>query len=113
VSGSSTSLPRAQASFTSLSAPTQQAIVPSIVTAEETSRANAIVEMASNVARLVGAPVGGALLPVLGLHGLAGRKRRLLVRDYKGPPRRVTQGVLQVARDISGWCRWCGPAAVL
>jgi MFS family permease len=59
-----------QASFTSLTAPAQQAIVPSIVAAGEISRANAIVEMASNVARLVGSPLGGVLLPVLGLHGL-------------------------------------------
>jgi MFS family permease len=59
-----------QASFTSLTAPAQQAIVPSIVAADETSRANAVIEMASNVARLVGSPLGGALLPVLGLHGL-------------------------------------------
>jgi MFS family permease len=60
----------AQASFTSLTAPAQQAIVPSIVAADEISRTNAIVETASNVARLVGAPLGGVLLPVLGLHGL-------------------------------------------
>jgi MFS family permease len=60
----------AQASFTSLTAPAQQAIVPSIVAAEEASRANAIIEMAGNVARLVGSPLGGLLLPVLGLHGL-------------------------------------------
>jgi MFS family permease len=59
-----------QASFTSLTTPAQQAIVPSIVAADETSRANAVIEMASSVARLVGSPLGGALLPVLGLRGL-------------------------------------------
>jgi MFS family permease len=60
----------AQASFTSLTTPAQQAIVPSIVDAEEATRANAIIEMAGNVARLAGSPLGGALLPVLGLRGL-------------------------------------------
>jgi MFS family permease len=59
-----------QAAFTSLTIPAQQAVVPAIVDAPRLSRANAIIETASNSARLVGSPLGGALLPVVGLHGL-------------------------------------------
>lgn len=59
-----------QAAFTSLTTPAQQAIVPVVVDAAELPRANAIVETTSNVARLAGSPLGGALLPVLGLRGL-------------------------------------------
>lgn len=59
-----------QAAFTSLTTPAQQAVVPVIVETGQLPRANAIIEMASNVARLAGSPLGGALLPVLGLRGL-------------------------------------------
>ncbi len=59
-----------QAAFTSLTTPAQQAVVPSFVSARRIASANAIIETASNVARLVGSPLGGALLPVLGLRGL-------------------------------------------
>jgi MFS family permease len=59
-----------QAAFTSLTSPAQQAVVPAIVGAAELPRANGMIQMASNVARLVGSPLGGALLPVLGLRGL-------------------------------------------
>ena len=59
-----------QAAITSLTIPAQQAVVPVIVTKRELSRANAIIEMASNAARLAGSPLGGGLLPVLGLRGL-------------------------------------------
>jgi predicted MFS family arabinose efflux permease len=41
-----------------------------LVQPQELSRANAAVQVASNTARLIGSPLGGALLPVLGLHGL-------------------------------------------
>lgn len=60
----------AQAAFTSLTIPAQQAVVPAIVDGPRLARANAMVETAGNVARLVGSPLGGALLPVVGLHGL-------------------------------------------
>ncbi len=60
----------AQAACTSLTAPAQQAVVPLLVGPRELSSANAWVEMASSAARLIGSPVGGALLPVLGLRGL-------------------------------------------
>ncbi len=59
-----------QAAFTSLTTPAQQSVVPLLVDPSEISRANAMVEMASNVARLIGSPVGGILLPALGLRGL-------------------------------------------
>jgi MFS family permease len=60
----------AQAAFTSLTAPAQQAVVPLIVDPRQISNANAMVETASNAARLIGSPLGGVLLPTLGLRGL-------------------------------------------
>jgi MFS family permease len=60
----------AQAAITSITTPALQAVVPSVVAAHELPRANAIAQTASNAARLLGSPLGGALLPVLGLHGL-------------------------------------------
>jgi MFS family permease len=59
-----------QAAFTSITTPTQQAIVPTMFPAQDAGRVNSLVITASNVARLVGSPLGGALLPILGLHGL-------------------------------------------
>ena len=59
-----------QAAATSLTVPAMQAVVPALVDGPELPGANALVEVASNAARLVGSPLGGALLPVLGLHGL-------------------------------------------
>lgn len=59
-----------QAAFTSLTTPAQQAVIPSLVSARRIASANAIIETVSNVARLVGSPLGGALLPVVGLRGL-------------------------------------------
>ena len=60
----------AQAAFTSLTTPAQQAVVPLLVDPSQIVRANAIVEMASNAARLLGSPLGGVLLPIIGLRGL-------------------------------------------
>ena len=60
----------AQAAFTSLTTPAQQAVVPRLVDSSHVLRANAIVEMASNGARLLGSPLGGVLLPIVGLRGL-------------------------------------------
>lgn len=59
-----------QAALTSLSGPSQQAIVPQRFTAADTPRVDALVITVSNIARLVGSPLGGGLLPVMGLHGL-------------------------------------------
>jgi MFS family permease len=59
-----------QAAFTSLTTPAQQAVVPLLVDPHEISSANAMVEMAGNAARLIGSPLGGVLLPALGLRGL-------------------------------------------
>lgn len=59
-----------QAAFTSLTTPAQQAIVPTLFDTSDLARVNGLVITASNVARLVGSPLGGALLPFLGLHGL-------------------------------------------
>ncbi len=59
-----------QAAIASITRPAQQALVPSLVTTAGRARANALVEMASNAARLAGSPLGGLLLPVLKLDGL-------------------------------------------
>ena len=59
-----------QAAFTSLTTPAQQAVVPSLVAAGQVTRANALIDTCANVARLAGSPLGGALLPFVGLHGL-------------------------------------------
>jgi MFS family permease len=59
-----------QAAATSLTMPAQQTLVPALVAPGELSRANAVLEMASNAARLVGSPLGGALLPIIGLKAL-------------------------------------------
>ena len=58
-----------QAAIASITRPAQQALVPALVTADRRARANALVEMTSNVARLAGSPLGGLLLPVLHLDG--------------------------------------------
>ena len=60
----------AQSALTSITIPCQQAVVPMLVESHEIARANAAVQVASNAARLIGSPLGGALLPVLGLPGL-------------------------------------------
>jgi MFS family permease len=59
-----------QAAFTSLTTPAQQAVVPLLVHPREISSANAMVQMFSNAARLIGSPLGGILLPAVGLRGL-------------------------------------------
>lgn len=59
-----------QAAVTSITAPALQAAVPVVVEPHQLPRANAMVETASNAARLIGSPLGGVLLPVLGLDGL-------------------------------------------
>lgn len=59
-----------QAAIASIARPAQQSLVPALVAADDRARANALVEGASNVARLVGSPLGGLLLPVLHLEGL-------------------------------------------
>jgi MFS family permease len=59
-----------QAGLTSVTTPAQQAVVPALVQPRDLPAANAMVELAGNVARLIGSPLGGFLLPVLGLDGL-------------------------------------------
>jgi predicted MFS family arabinose efflux permease len=59
-----------QAAITSIITPALQAVVPSLVEPHQLPRANAMAETASNVARPLGSPLGGILLPVLGLDGL-------------------------------------------
>jgi predicted MFS family arabinose efflux permease len=56
-----------EAAITSVATPAQQAVIPALVGSQQLSRANAIVQMASNSARLVGSPLGGLLLPAVGL----------------------------------------------
>lgn len=59
-----------EAAASSLSLPAQQAAVPALVAPESLGGANATLEMAANAARLIGGPLGGILLPLLGLRAL-------------------------------------------
>ncbi|HET8977092.1 MAG TPA: MFS transporter [Solirubrobacteraceae bacterium] len=59
-----------QAGLTSITTPAQQALVPSLVSPRDLPSANALVDMAGNVARLAGSPLGGVLLPLVGLRAL-------------------------------------------
>lgn len=59
-----------QAAMTSITTPALQAVIPSLVKPLQLPRANAMTETASNAARLLGSPLGGMLLPVLGIRGL-------------------------------------------
>lgn len=59
-----------QAAITSITTPALQAAVPSLVEPHQLPRANAMAQTASNAGRLIGSPLGGTLLPVLGLDGL-------------------------------------------
>jgi predicted MFS family arabinose efflux permease len=61
---------RLQAAITSITTATLQAVVPSLVEPHQLPRANAMAQTASNAAILFGSPLGGILLPVLGLDGL-------------------------------------------
>lgn len=103
----------AQSALTSITTPCQQAVVPSLVEPHELSRANAAVQVASNVARLIGAPLGGALLPVLGLNGLViGDMASFLAaavllagcaRDTSAPQTRQPPGPGRGAAVAEGW----------
>jgi predicted MFS family arabinose efflux permease len=59
-----------QAAITGITVPGLQAAIPLVVPSEQLTRANGMAQVASNAARLCGAPLGGLLLPVVGLHGL-------------------------------------------
>ncbi|HWD76752.1 MAG TPA: MFS transporter [Solirubrobacteraceae bacterium] len=59
-----------QSALTSVTTPAQQALVSTLVGPGDLPAANAMVEVAGNVARLIGSPLGGFLLPLLGVEGL-------------------------------------------
>ena len=59
-----------QAAITGITVPGLQAVIPLVVPSEQLTGANGMAQVASNTARLCGAPLGGLLLPVVGLHGL-------------------------------------------
>ena len=59
-----------QAALTGITTPALQAAVPLVVPSDQLTRANGMAQIASNTARLLGAPLGGLLLPVVGLDGL-------------------------------------------
>lgn len=59
-----------QAAIASITRPAQHALVLPLVPTAGRAQANALVEMASNAARLAGSPLGGLLLPALQLDGL-------------------------------------------
>lgn len=59
-----------QAALTGITTPALHAAVPLVVPSDQLTRANGMAQLASNTARLLGAPLGGLLLPVVGLDGL-------------------------------------------
>ncbi len=59
-----------QAAITGITTPGLQAVIPLVVPSDRLTGANGAAQIASNTARLLGAPLGGFLLPVAGLHGL-------------------------------------------
>jgi len=59
-----------QAAITGITTPALQAAIPLVVPSDQLTGANGMAQIASNTARLLGAPLGGLLLPVIGLHGL-------------------------------------------
>jgi MFS family permease len=59
-----------QSCFARLCSPAKAALVPSLVERHELAPANALSAVADNLARLVGSPVGGLALQVVGLPGV-------------------------------------------
>jgi MFS family permease len=104
----------AQAAFTSLTTPAQQAVIPRLVDPYQILRANAIVAMASNAARLLGSPLGGVLLPIVGLRGLvaadaltfvvsAALLSRVKPAVSRSPSTRSATSARPVAAMAAGW----------
>jgi predicted MFS family arabinose efflux permease len=59
-----------EAALGQLNDPARNALVPSLVTGDDLVSANALIALTSNLARLVGSPLGGVLVEVAGLPGL-------------------------------------------
>jgi len=59
-----------EASLAQLNDPARNALVPSLVEADDLVGANALIGLNSNLARLAGSPLGGILVEVAGLPGL-------------------------------------------
>lgn len=101
-----------QAAIASITRPAQQALVPALVAGDERAQANALVEMASNTARLAGSPLGGSLLPIVHLNGLVlGVAASFLIAAAllaraataaKPPPPRET-GATRPRAILDGW----------
>ena len=115
-----------EASLAQLNDPARNALVPSLVAKADLVGANALIGLNSNLARLVGSPLGGILVEVSGLPGLVigdaasfllGAALIALVRSDAGGSR----GVAPIGRrrlstapgptlDAPGWCGsgWMG-----
>src|SRR4029453_487442 len=59
-----------EAALGQLNDPARNALVPSLVTGDDLVSANALIALTSNLARLVGSPLGGVLVDLAGLPGL-------------------------------------------
>jgi MFS family permease len=59
-----------EAALGQLNDPARNALVPSLVTGDDLVSANALMALTSNLARLVGSPLGGVLVDLAGLPGL-------------------------------------------
>jgi MFS family permease len=87
-----------EASLAQLNDPARNALVPSLVAADDLVGANALIGLNSNLARLAGSPLGGILVELSGLPGLVigdavsfllGAALIALVGRSRGPARRA------------------------
>ena len=105
-----------EASLAQLNDPARNALVPSLVGQDDLVGANALIGLNSNLARLVGSPLGGILVELSGLPGLVigdavsfllGAALIALVGSGRGSPRRadpsaVAELVPAAARGLLG-----------
>ena len=103
-----------EASLGQLNDPVRNALVPSLVPRDDLVAANALIGLNSNLARLVGSPLGGVLVELAGLPGLVigdaisfllGAALLALVRPRASAPSRFEvprRGSLPAAADDHG-----------
>jgi MFS family permease len=102
-----------EASLGQLNDPVRNALVPSLVPRDDLVAANALIGLNSNLARLVGSPLGGVLVELAGLPGLVigdaisfllGAALLALVRPRAPAPRSPGGGVYPLRQTTAGRC---------